>query len=473
MRSLRTRLIISHSLPLLITVLLAGLALDYAVETRVLLPGFADELTNEARLLAELTALQPRIWDDPQTAQTYLAQLEPTLPSNVTIFNAQGELLSSTAPLQNPPGLSGVQLEEVLAEDVIIRTAYSRSLQANVVDVFVPVRAGDQTVLGIIQMTYQLENIYGRFLALRRIIIGILSIGVILGVGIALFFALNLSRTLHQIVVSVQQLAGGQKVEPLSERGPEEIRSLIQTVNLLVTRLHTLETTRRKLLANLVHELGRPLGAVLPAVQALEAGAVEDEHLRRDLLAGITDELGILRRLLDDLTGLYGRSVGSFELERQWVNLNEWLPNLFRLQREAARAKGLHWESAICDSLPALEIDPERLAQAIGNLIDNAIKFTPSGGMVTAQAGVQAGEVWIRVKDTGPGIPVQDQALIFTPFFRGRTETRFPQGMGLGLSITRDLVIAHQGRLEFESQPGEGSCFTIWLPISPVERPAE
>ena len=84
MRSIRTRLLISHSLPLLIIILLTGFALDYVVETRILLPGFADELTAEARLLAELTALQPDIWDEAQKAQSYLIQLEPILTPNVS-----------------------------------------------------------------------------------------------------------------------------------------------------------------------------------------------------------------------------------------------------------------------------------------------------------------------------------------------------------------------------------------------------
>ncbi len=465
MHSLRTRLLISHSLPLLIVILLAGLALDYVVETRILLPGFADELASEARLLAELTALQPRIWDDPQETRAYLAQLEPILPARVTIFNSQGEFLGSTDRKQTAASLSDAQLNAALAEEIVIRTTYSRYPQSSVVDVFVLVRAESQAVQGIVQMTYPLESVYGRFLVLRRVIISILAVGLIFGTGIALLFALNLSRTLRQIVVSIQRLATGQKVDPLAERGPDEIRDLIRTVNLLVARLHTLETTRRKLLANLVHELGRPLGALLPAVQALEAGAVENESLRRELLAGMEDEIGILRRLLDDLTGLHDLVVGSFVLEKQQVDLNEWLPSLFRLQREAARAKGLSWQSAISERLPVIEVDPERLGQAIGNLVNNAIKFTPPGGTVTVQADVKNGEVCICVKDTGPGIPIEDQPLVFNPFFRGRTETRFPQGMGLGLSIARDLVAAHQGRLEFESTPGEGSCFTIWLPI--------
>jgi signal transduction histidine kinase len=83
--------------------------------------------------------------------------------------------------------------------------------------------------------------------------------------------------------------------------------------------------------------------------------------------------------------------------------------------------------------------------------------------------GVRDNEVWIRLNDTGPGIPLDEQANIFVPFYRGRSENRFPQGMGLGLSIAHDLIVAHRGRLEFTSVPGEGSSFTIWLPFRPNE----
>jgi len=464
MRSLRTRLVISHSLPILIIILLTGFALDYVVETRILLPGFADELSNEANLLAELTALQPNIWDDPQDAQAYLARLEPILAPNVSIFDLDGNFLASTDPSLNFTNSPDIIIEDVLLEDALIQTTYSRHLEASVVDVFVPVSDDTRAIMGVIQMTYHLEDVYGQFLALRRVIIGVLTAAVFSGIGIALLLAINLNRALRQISVSIQRLAAEQEVALTEEQGPKEIRDLIRTVNMLVARQRTLENTRQKLLANLVHELGRPLGALLPAIQALEAGAVENEILRQELLTGMEDEINILRRLLDDLTGLYDQSVGAFTLKIQQVNLNEWLPNLFRTQRQVARAKGLHWQINISNKLPVMQIDPERLAQAIGNLVNNAIKFTPQGGTVVVEAGIQANEVWIRVQDTGPGIPVKDQEFVFTPFFRGRAETRFPQGMGLGLSIARDLVLAHHGRLEFESAPGEGSSFTIWLP---------
>jgi signal transduction histidine kinase len=133
---------------------------------------------------------------------------------------------------------------------------------------------------------------------------------------------------------------------------------------------------------------------------------------------------------------------------------------------EAARIKGLVWQLDIPDDLPAVKIDATRLGQAIGNLVSNAIKYTPRGGNVSVTAGQLEKRVWIRVADTGPGISKEEQQDIFTPFYRGSQQKRIKQGMGLGLSIARDLVEAHSGTIEVQSTLGSGSRFTIWLPLN-------
>ncbi len=466
MQSLRIRLLISHSLPLIIIILLTGFSLDYLVETQILLPSMANELSNEAKLLAELTSLQSDLWEDSENSQAYLSRLEPLLGAYVTLFDFQGKYLASTDPyVLNSINPSTFKHELVQSEGTIIQTTYGVNWEANVVDVFVPVLNEEKIIVGAIQMTYHLENVYDQLFDLRRGIVGILTIGILLGSVIAFLVSANLNRAILQVNTSIQKLAIGQEIGAVEEEGPKEIRELMRTVNLFVSRVQSMETTRRKLLSNLVHELGRPLGALLPAVQALQAGASKDEELRLELLEGMEVEINILRRLLNDLTGLYDQVVGTFTLERQIVNLNELLPTLVRSQQEAAHAKGINWISEIHSNMPVTSIDPGRITQAVGNLIDNAIKFTPPGGEITFSASFQGSEIRICVQDTGSGIPVKDQEYVFTPFFQSRAETRFPHGMGLGLSIAHDLVSAHQGRLEFESLPGEGSSFTIWLPI--------
>jgi len=134
--------------------------------------------------------------------------------------------------------------------------------------------------------------------------------------------------------------------------------------------------------------------------------------------------------------------------------------------REAAREKRLRWQATIPADLPVLEVDPDRLGQAVGNLLSNAIKYTPAGGSVSVSAGVEDEAVWIRVSDTGSGVAPEEQDRIFDPFYRGDAAGRFAKGLGVGLTIARDMVTAHGGRLEIDSDVGLGSRFTIWLPLT-------
>ena len=469
MHTLRVRLVLSHVLPLLVIVLLVGITLDYVLETRILLTNLAGELTGEATLVATLASDNPQVWNDPAQAQPFLDHLSPSLAASAMLVDAGGRLMASTDPTD--AGRLGQTVDEipsiapVLAGEVQVNTAYSWQAQTNVVDVLVPVWGPDHKVIGVVRLAHRLANVYERFLTLRYLVTGVLAVGLLLGTGVAWSLALNLGRVLQQITQAVHQLASGQRLGPLPEQGPAEVRLLLHAVNTLVERLQTLEEARRRLLANLAHALASPLGALLAAVQALQGGADRDEALRQEMLSGMRETIGLLGRLLDDLTQLHDRVSDTLELERQPVSLIDWLPNVVGPWREAAYARGLNWQMRLPAEIPALEMDADRMAQALGNLLSNATKFTPSEGTVSVEAGVEDVEVWIRVRDTGPGIAPEEEPHLFAPFFRGRTGRRFPEGRGLGLSIARDLVVAHGGRLEMTSSPGQGSCFTIWLPL--------
>ena len=171
-----------------------------------------------------------------------------------------------------------------------------------------------------------------------------------------------------------------------------------------------------------------------------------------------------LRRVLDDLAHLQDQVAGALTLQSQPVPLSEWLPKMLASWREAAQTKGLNWEIIVPATLPVLMLDPDRLGQVVGNLLSNAIKYTPAGGTVSISAGVENESVWIRVSDTGPGIALEDQADLFVPFRRIKQSKGQEGGMGLGLSIAQELIVAQAGRLDVESSPGQGSHFSIWLP---------
>jgi two-component system sensor histidine kinase BaeS len=469
LKTLRGRFVLSHILPLLVLVPLMGVVLVYVLETQVLLDALSDELMGQAVLIAELLSDRPEVWLDPSRAQVFVARLDPRLDVQVMLLSANGHLLASSNPddagyLGQPLSLPG--LSDALSGRIAVHKTYSRLSSDEMVDVLVPVISTNRRVVGVVRLGYRPVSVEASFLRLRYLIGGVLIGGLALGAIVGWVLALNMERPLRQVTRAVHRLISGEQLVPLSEKGPQEVRTLVHEVNTLVERLHSLEHARRKLLANLVHELGRPLGALQSAIQALLGGATEQASLRRELLVGMRDEVSRLRLLLDDLAGLHDQVIGTLELDRRPTDLDEWLAHTLGPWREAAQAKDLRWQATVAHPLPRLAIDPDRLGQALGNLLSNAIKYTASGGTVSVEAGLEKGMVWIRVSDTGPGIAPEDQALIFTPFYRSQLGRRFPQGMGLGLSIARELVLAHGGRLDVESTPGVGSRFTLWLPLS-------
>ena len=468
LNNLRLRFIVSHLIPLLVIVPLMGIALVYVLETQVLLPNLSNELVGQAGLVTEIAMDQSGLWHDSAVAQAFAERVSARLTARLMLLDASGRLLASSdsadaAQVGQP--LDHLDLSQALAGEPSIRVDYSPRMLSEVADVLMPVTGSDGRVVGVIRLTHRLANVYELFLRLRYLIIGILFAGLVLGSAVGWVLALNLEMPLTRVTLAVHQLASGELQEPLAEDGPDEIRILIRSFNLFVQRLQTLEQNRRQLLANLVHELGRPLGGLHSAIQALLGGADRVEALRRELLVGMDAEIAHLRRLLDDLAHLREQLTGMLELARRPVAMSEWLTNLLATRREEAHQKGLQWQVTIPSDLPALEIDPDRLAQAVGNLVSNAIKYTRSGDMVSIEAGTEAAQMFIRVSDTGPGISTEEMEHIFMPFYRGRTGRRFPQGMGLGLAIARDFVMAHGGRLQVESTPGQGSRFTVWLPL--------
>jgi two-component system sensor histidine kinase BaeS len=469
MKSLRSRLVLSHTLPMLILVPVVGVVLIYTLETQVLLANASQELTKQAYLVAELAEVHEDLWSDTAVAQQFVTHLTPILSTRVMLLDARGLLVASSDPddaEQLGQVLSVVGMEKVQALQTNVRVEYSRNLGAEVIDVLVPITARSQPQLvGAVRLTHQLSSLYEQFLRLRYVILGVLAAELLLGAVVGWLLALGLANNLSNLTESVQKLAAETQPELLPEKGPEEMRHLLHAFNTLVQRLRSAEETRRRLLTNLVHELSRPLGAMLSAVQALLSGGEEDPAFRRELLEGIQSEMRRLQRLLGDLVQLRDRQTDGIALHRQPTALSEWLPQTLSPWREAAQEKGVEWQAVLSPDLPTVEIDADRLGQALGNLLSNAVRYTPAGGTVSVDAGSDEDAVWIRVSDSGAGIALEEQVHVFEPFYRAQAGRRFPQGMGLGLTIAHDLVEAHGGRLEMESTPGQGSRFTIWLPL--------
>ena len=459
-RTLRGRLILSHILPLLLVLPLVGIALVYILETQVLLTDLSNDLTKEAALIAEAVKTRPDIWSDPDQAQTYISAVSVHVQNRVILIQPNGNLLAASEDLSQP--IDPQSIETALTGEPSVFVAYGFLDQQ--VEVLIPVTGADQELVGIVGVTETIEGVASQFAKMRWWVLLILGVELILACIIGIILASRLARPISRSTNAVIDIVEGKKIGPLPVEGPAEIKQLAGSVNILSERLRILEESRRRSLANIVHELGRPLGALLSAVHVLRKGVGDDPKIREELLEGMEKEINRMQPLLDDLAQLHGQVSGTVMLERQPVELSNWLPSVLLPWRAAAVEKGLEWNTDIPANLPTLYLDTKRMAQSIGNILSNAIKYTQQYGTISVLAASQKEEAWIQVSDNGPGIAPEEQKQIFEPFYRSQQEQRFPQGLGLGLTIARDLVEAHGGRLELHSTPNKGSTFTIFLP---------
>jgi len=472
--NLRQRLLLSHVLPLVISIPLIGLVLISAIEARVIVPALTSQIEEDARITARLLSIAPGTWQNEANAQAFIDRYIGESPWRLMLLDGAGRILASNAPedqarigqLTHEPDT----VRTALAGQTVLETDFSTSLDARIIDYWVPVYEADQ-LQGVIRLSQPLIGVLDTFTSLRMTVVGILIAGLALGVLIGLGLASTMERPLRLLARAMSTMADGSAPRPVQTSGPEELKLLADSFNSLIERLEHEASTRKQLLANLVHELGRPLGALRSAIQALAGGADQNPELKAELLDGMDMQTHGLERLVEDLTQLYDRERGTLQIERVPTDLNQWFKTANQTWQALAVEKGITW-STKADRLPSLEIDPVRLGQAWGNLLSNAVKFTPRGGEIEVAAHHTMDEIRFRVTDNGPGLSAEEQEKVFVPFFRSNRSQRFPQGMGLGLSIAEELVRAHMGSIKFQSELGQGSTFIICLPLHAREEPA-
>jgi two-component system, OmpR family, sensor histidine kinase BaeS len=461
--SLRNRLIFSHILPALLIIPLMGAAMVYILETRLLLPMIYDNLAREASLMAEMTRTQPIFWQNKIAARALANGVSPYLNGKVSLLTLDGQLLASSDETATEtqqvdlPDLTGLRQGEVLP--------LQNGPQA---EAFTPVYDLNGHRIGVIRMTTKLVSVSDQVYQLRYLMGFVLVLGVLAGIALGSYLAFSINRSIQSVTRSIQALAQGSWQAHVEEQSTNEMRVLAKAVNTLVDQLDNSEKSRRQLLANLVHELGRPLGAIRSAIQALLHGADKDPQLSSDLLTGMDDETIRLQHLLDDLAGLHDQILGRMELNQTAVPLNDWLSSTLSPWEADAGQKGLGWVTEIPSNLPIVFMDPDRMAQALGNILSNAIKFTPHGGDVSIVARYAADRFSVQITDSGPGIPLEERDRIFQPFYRGSQGKRIVEGMGLGLSIARDIVAAHAGDIKVSDSPVSGTSFTLEIPAEVV-----
>jgi signal transduction histidine kinase len=285
----------------------------------------------------------------------------------------------------------------------------------------------------------------------------------LLFVTMAIAFA-TFSRTagrLKSALEAVDKVAEGDYTARVPERGPRDLRRLATSFNTMVERLGAAEAQRRRLLADVTHELRTPLSVIQGRLEGVLDGVYPRDEAT---LGAILDETRHMSRIIEDLRVLSLAESGGLRLVRTPVDVGEVADDAIDAYRGAAESAGVALASEIPADLPAADADATRVREVVENLLSNAIRYTPSGGsvMVAARRDGDAA-IAVTVADTGRGVPADELPRLFERFHRSPDSP----GTGLGLAIARDLVRAHGGDLTAASDgEGKGTTMRFTLPAA-------
>jgi signal transduction histidine kinase len=287
----------------------------------------------------------------------------------------------------------------------------------------------------------------------------------LIGWGVAGHAFQDIARPLADLMDAADAVASGDLHVHVSEESPGDFGVLAQTFNRMTHELERAEEQRRNLTADVAHELRTPLHIIQGNLEGILDGVYQPtaEHIN-----DILDETRQLARLIEDLRVLSLAESGQLALHTEIIAVDEFLADLATSFSAQAESKGIHLCIAKNDHLEGLTVNADvgRLYQVLGNLLVNALRYTPPGGSITLQGERVQDFVRLKVSDTGQGIAPEDLPSIFDRFWRGDPARSRTEGVGggLGLAIARQLVLAHGGRIEVESEVGRGTTFTVLLP---------
>jgi two-component system OmpR family sensor kinase len=459
--SLRMRLIVT-----IVALLVGALAIfDVAVYTafsRAVFEEFEDELRVRAAEVASQLNLDGDTSLDAEDIRP--GMLEPASLENdiepgvyVQVLDQAGRVIATsgtrlpTDRSQVRRALTGVEVIGLVGSDSSVRVL-SR-----------PVLGPDGRVIGLVQAGQSTQLVDATLESIGRLLI----IGTLVTIGAAgligwLLIGPALSPVRRVIAAANRIVATGHLGEriPPSSMG-DEIGVLVRSFNQMIERLDRAFEQQRQLVADTSHELRNPLMAIGANLEIIERSEDMDDHY--EAAAEAKAEVARMSRLVSDLL-LLGQADDGQLLEHKVVDVVQLVA------RVVERARRLFPDHVIAASSPTsalLSGDPDRLQQAVWNLVENAARYTPAGGRITIATAVAGGRVRIDVDDTGVGIAPDHQAHVFERFYRVDTaRSRRSGGSGLGLAIVKYVVDAHGGTVSVSSQPGAGTRFSLSFPAT-------
>ncbi len=289
--------------------------------------------------------------------------------------------------------------------------------------------------------------------------LGAIVIALLLGA----LLARTISRPVRELTDATQIVAQGDLGHQVPVRTQDELGELAASFNQMSADLADSVQLRRQMTADIAHDLRTPLTVLMGYTESLTDGKLQGSPEMYRIMHKETQHLS---RLIDDLRTLSLADAGELPLTRREIAPQELLARIAEAYQVQAQQQSIALTVRAASDLPLINVDPDRMAQVLGNLVSNAFRYTLAGGEIVLTAVADPTHLRLRVQDNGSGIAPDDLPHIFSRFYRGNESRTHNGESGLGLAIARSIIKTHGGKIKAESSPGQGATFTITLPLS-------
>ncbi len=474
--------------------LLAGL-IQAGIIQDIYLGQQSDKIINEGKKLAAQLDMK----GDVLQMQRQADDLANYLGASVLVVDKEGEIMAWNRPAGGGQGMGmgmgrgaghgmgmgrignynggkpfdATDVAKVLAGGQLVRKEYNPYFKTDVMQVGIPVMSAG-AVAGAVMIQAPLAPIVNNIRALQQAALYALVLGVLIATVLAFLLARNIVRPLLTMNRVARAMAEGDYGVQAPVKSADEMGLLAESLNVLSTRLREkidelerLDNTRREFVASVSHELRTPLTIIQGYTEALADGLGKDQSQRELYLHNIIEETLRLRRLVDELLSLRRMEAGGVRADLKDTDM---LPVIRRVLERFTNCSAEKGQTIVFNNsgspVPA-RADEDRIEQVIINLVDNALRFTPPGGEVTVSVAGEGDMLKVSVRDTGSGISVEEQPLVWERFYKADpSRSRDISGSGLGLAIVRGIVEMHGGKVGIDSVPGKGSTFWFTIPRS-------
>lgn len=320
-------------------------------------------------------------------------------------------------------------------------------------------------VIGVLLFSSPIQDVMQRLTSLQNSMTLYFVAAAMAAMAIALVISRVITKPIATLTRGIQRMGRGDLSVRVPVRGSGELKRLAVTFNVMSEKLELLDKSRNQFVSNASHELKTPLSTMKILLENIIYQPEMDAELRTEFLTDINREINRLNLIISDLLTLVSMDSKTTRLNRETFRFADVVSDVAHRLSVVADKRRQDIKLQISDSCE-MYADMAKLTQVVYNIMDNAIKYTPEGGLIRVRLVRSGRDAILRITDNGPGIPKEDLPHIFDRFYRvDKARSRDTGGTGLGLSIVNQLVLMHGGSVSVQSEEGHGATFTVELPI--------